>query len=195
MNLTNNKKLGTSNKIIIKLASFLLGTAILIYFIALPNVKAIEALKVEILNTKINIHESIEKEKNLNTLKNDLKKIEPKTDKLNRVFINKDQELEFITNMEKIAIDNDVNQDLSLNNFPEENNDFSAINLDINVQGDFNSLMNYLKDLETSQYYLNINHLSLQSNNSQGSTKIAPNTGVASKSKLNLNIKADTYFK
>ncbi len=198
MTLTSYKKLNTKNKIIIKIIIFLFLIIALFYFLFLPLLTSIEQSKKDIINAKIDIHNSNDQAQNSTALAKKLKNIEPQINNLNKVFINKNRELEFITNLEGIANKNNIKQTIDLKNIPDTTTSFTTIAIDIKASGNFNNLISYLSDLETNYYYININNLDITSLHNAHQTTLSFNHGEQTNietTDLNMDISADAFFK
>lgn len=135
----------------------------------------------------------------LRQLTENLKKIEPKLDLLDQIFINKNRELEFITTLENEANNNRVAQKINLNS-PDtaEKQEFQKNSLQLLAQGDFNKLLKYLMDLESLSYYINIKLLEITPITDSGKTAVNNQAAAATGNgtgNLNMLIDANTYWK
>jgi Tfp pilus assembly protein PilO len=187
MNLNKIKKTNYLNRLYLLLGIFLAIMLALIYLIIVPTISEIKETKKEVINQKNELEKKLNREKNLVTLNEDLKKIEPEVDSLNQIFIEKNMELEFITTLEGIAGKNNINQTLNLNTDKSiKFGQYTKTPIEISVQGKYNNLLDYLKNIETLKYYINISSLDL----------ILENQDAASLYKTGrLQINADTYWK
>ncbi len=198
MTLDLNKKNKYKNKILINIALFFAFTLFVVYFLLLPATNKIKKLRVDIANAKIEINNAIEKEKNINNQTDKLKTIESQIEKLDKIFISRNRELEFITTLEGVASKNNIEQTFDLKAIPDFNDDdFINIPIIIKAKGEFNNVMNYLKDLETLAYYINISNLEITKNTSGGQAVFSKNnySNEQSNSIITMNITANTYFK
>jgi len=202
MNGSKYLKFDLKNKITASLASLLIIILSLIYFIVIPTVKEIKAIGNNIEAQREDLEKKYIKGQSLRQLTENLKKIEPKLELLNQIFINKNRELEFITSLENEAGKNQVNQEISLDS-PQatENQDFQKINLQLSTKGTFIKQLKYLMDLESLNYYINIKLLELSS--SPSNEQAVPNIKNSDQkisvpenkpNNINLYIAADTYW-
>lgn len=191
MKLINLSNISLIKKIITNLIIFLFTIFFLISFFILPTIKDIKHVGNEIETQRTNLEKKYAKVQNLKQLAKNLNKIEPELDKLDQIFINKDDELGFITNLEKIATTNNINQKINLGgNQLIENKIYKKIPLQISTNGSFSDQLNYLINLESLNYYINIKSLEI----SQEKNNIKNNTEKLPQTNLNFLITADTYW-
>ena len=180
-------KIDWKKKIALNYAALASVIMLLFYFIIIPTNQEITALNVRIKQKRIDLEERYYRAKNLSRYMKNLKKIQPKMNLLDEIFISRNYELEFITTLEKEANDNQISQKISLNPPPENQNQSG---LQLNARGAFKNLLKYLISLESLNYYININLLELtlaggeEKNNEKNVSR-----------PINLYISADTYWK
>jgi Tfp pilus assembly protein PilO len=163
MRLAFFNNLTSRNKLLIYLATATIINAVIFYFILWPSVNQISTTRNDILNLKIDSENKITREKNINDLNGKIKKIEPELEKINNTFVSQNRELEFITALEGLEPKNNVKQTLNINlNNPEKGDVFSKVPVNIDVTGSFVNLMNYLADIESLNYFINITSLSFK---------------------------------
>jgi len=179
MNFNNFKKITIKQKIVLFFFIFLLAALTITYTVLIPTIKAIIKEKESIIMQKIELEKKILREKNMVKLSEKLKIIKPQIETIENTFINKNRELEFITTLEGIALRNDVIQKLNLNIDKNFEKNYIKIPLNINVQGTYDNLIDYIVDLENYKYYININ--SIQFSFTQDN--------------YSLSISADSYWK
>ena len=189
MKINLNLKLDLKKKLILSLFIFLLVIYILVQIIVLPTIREIKKISYAIETQRLDLEKRYLKGQNLKQLRENLNKIEPQLDKLNRIFINQNRELEFITTLEETAAANKIFQKINLGAaeaVPAQR--FKKIPLQLSAQGNFINQMNYLLKLEALDYYINIKTLEL----SPAPTSLAENG--TSLSNINLLMTADTYW-
>jgi len=175
-------KLNARNKIIVITAIFVACGLSLLYFVIMPAVSDIKDLKRKIIDQKIELEQRVARGANAKQVNENLNKIEPQLQKFEQIFVNQGRDLEFITALEGIADKNNVEQKIGLGQpTGQENKTYKKIPLELTASGKYDDLLNYLADLESSNYYLNINFLEFG-----GSQSAAANS---------LKISADTYWK
>ncbi|MBU4347568.1 hypothetical protein KKF23_03350 [Patescibacteria group bacterium] len=197
MNLDNLTKINMKKRIFIVPAVFILFIAGLIYFIILPTMKDIEETGAQIEFQRIDLDKKYYKSKSAKQSTKSLKAIEGDVEKLDRVFINQNQELAFITALEETANKNNINQNINLDlSSGAKNNKYDKIPLKLTTQGNFINQFNYLRDLERLNYYLNIKSLDLSAGG--GASAYPPLDKIidyGSGANIKMVILADTYWK
>lgn len=199
MNLINLTKIEPKRKISILTVVFLLSISFITYAVIMPTVDKIRLLRSQIITQKVELEKKLNRETNMSKLAEKLKKIEPQLEKFERIFINQNRELEFITTLEKIASENNVSQKINL--APKKNDldgIYKNVPITLAVNGNFINLRNYLVDLEALSYYLNISQLIITNTPSAGTSKLkipdAHDTPVK-KTNASLKITGNTYWK
>lgn len=196
-------KSNLKNNLLANLAGFILVITFLLYFIIMPAIKEIKTISHNLAEQREYLEKQYSKSQNLKKTAESLNRIEPKLKLLDRIFINKNRELEFITSLEDKANLNQINQRINLNSPQTTNNeDFQIINLQLSSEGEFIKQLKYLMDLESLSYYINIKSLELSSSPRDG--KAIPNIKNSGQetlvsedesSQINLSVTADTYWK
>ena len=188
MNLNNNLNLDIKKKITIRVLTSLILCFLIIYFFTFPLLKKIKTQKEDIIAKKIELEDRMSKDKNIISLNEQIKKIEPDLLKLDKIFISMNRELDFITLLESAADNNNVEQKLNIS--PEQskkNNDiYHAQPLTINARGKFKNIIQYIADLEAITYYITINSINISRT---GKNEKNPNDSIK------LMINALTYWK
>ena len=183
--MNDNKyiKFDLNHKITASLIGLLIVILSLIYFIVAPTIKEIKTMGQAIEAQREYLEKKYRKGQNLKQLTENFKKIEPKLELIDQIFINKNRELEFITSLENEADKNQIGQKIDLS-APQktENQNFQKTSLRLFTKGDFNRQLQYLVNLENLSYYINIKLLEL-----------SPDSGGETNS-LNMYLDADTYW-
>ncbi len=193
MNFNNiSKKIGLRKKIIIIIILLPSTIAGIIYFVVISSINDIKRFKDEIETQRIDLEIKYKKGQSLKKLSEDLKTVKPLISELDKIFINEDNVLGFITTLEKIAGDNRISQNINLLSSKSfAKNGYKKTPLQITTSGEFIGQLNYLIDLEALDYYININSLELTSSDSPSSVP----GGQAGGKNINMLIFADTYWK
>ena len=187
MNLKNFKNINYTQKIITTLIIFVLICLFLYFIIFLPTIEDIISLRKDIVFQKIDMEKKMSQNKNMTKLSEKLKIIEPELDILDSVFINKNRELEFITSLEGIA--NNFNLDQTLNlSFDRSTSEqgYKKIPISISINGTIENAVNYLVELESLNYHININNIEINQRNN-----LSPND---TNTIINLTFNAYTYW-
>jgi len=185
--------LNAKNKIILSVCLFLVICLILLYSIVLPNIKRIKYLQKSIINQKIEAEQNLIEQQNITQVNKKIQQIESQVDTLYSIFINTNKELEFITTLEGIASKNNITQTINLNfDAISTKQSYQEIPLNLDVKGTYNNLINYLIDLETLRYYINIHSFSITMLSSGQSPK---DGGLVASPNYTMNLSANTYWK
>lgn len=197
MNLNKLKTIGAKQQMVISLVLFILFVALFLYFFIFNNIQAIYNIKKEIITKKLDLKTVADRQKNIGSLINNLKKIEPQLSSLQNIFISKNRELEFITTLEDIAEKNSVEQKLNISDTTKiGKNGYETALLEIKVQGLFPNIMEYLRSIESLNYYINIKSLNVNKMGGSGSALLSNDKSSQGNSPmLELVIQADTYWK
>ena len=182
-------------KIIASSTGWLLVIVGIIYLIVWPTVRDIKTMSGEIDAQRIDLEKKYIKGQSLKQLTENLKKIEPKLELLDQIFINENRELEFITSLENLANQNGVAQKINLSApTAAANKNFKKIGLQLFTQEGFSNQLKYLIDLEQLSYYLNINFLELSPAGAGQSQTADAQKITPAETNLNLYLGADTYW-
>lgn len=160
---------------------FCVTAAAIFIFIDLPAIKNIKKIKDEIEFQRLDLEKKYFKIQRSKKTALSLNKIEAEMAEMNNVFINENRELEFITSLERLAAKNSLSQEINLaGKEGQKEGEPRVANLYVRLTGSYDNIINYLSDMESSEYYINFTGLELSS---------APNSGQYS-----LSLKALTYW-
>jgi len=178
-------------KIYLLIAIILIVIISISFFILIPTIKDIKNLnkgideqKLEIEKRYIQTHGS-KRITNLNKIKTDVSK-------LSSIFVKKDFELEFITTLERLAAENNLEQQIKL----QPNNQkiaglIKSIPIQISLKGDFLDVLKYLQGLEKLEYYINIDSIDLTT---LFFKKEAAGPNQAGVGQISVSISGETYW-
>lgn len=179
------KNFNLRNKISLSVTGFILSMILIVYYLIIPTINDIKKMGMEIEKQKIDLEEKYQKGQSIKKLAEDLKKIEPLVSQLDNIYIDKANSLGLITDLEKIATENGVEQKINLVQTENNNNQyFQKIPIQLFVSGNFINQINYLEKIELLKYYINIQSLEIST---------APQ-GSGNGGSLNTLIFADTYW-
>lgn len=194
------KNSNSKQKIINLLALSVLVIALVVYFLAIPFADQIKKSKKTIVAEKIKLERqlirqknSAEIEKTINQVKNDIKIIEDS-------YINKNNQLEFITTLEGIASANKVEQNINLTQIGNKDKKSSYIEspLVLELSGRHDNLIKYLLDIEALNYYINIHSFEIfagQNIATNGAISDALNDNNKKNDNLRMRLTATTYWR
>jgi len=167
-------------KILISIILVLLFTGLIAYFIIWPTVRDIRKISQSIYLERLDLEKKYQRGQLLRKTLADFEKIKPEREKLTSIFITEGKELDFITTLEKVALINNVNQEIKLKAEEKIKNGEGAKSylttpLAVNISGNFIDVLKYLNSLQMLRYYFNIANFSLSSasanNNVTGEVK------------------------
>ncbi|MDO8592166.1 MAG: hypothetical protein Q7R92_00155 [bacterium] len=191
-------KLNLKNKIIASLAGFAVLIFLLIYLVVAPTMRDILAMGKNIEEQRIDLERKYQKGQSLKQLSENLKAIKPKLILLDQAFISKNRDLEFITSLENQANLAQVGQKINLGS-PQDAEDkkLQKNNLQLFTKGTFAGQLNYLLNLETLSYYINVKLLELTpaEGGQAGINGQENQTSPKASDSINMFISADTYWK
>lgn len=194
MILNRLKNIRTNTKIFLFFLFSILITVLIVNLIIIPKVNFIKESGHSIVERRKFLEEQYERVKNLKQGKIDIERIQSNIGRLDEVFVNHEQDLEFIQTLEELANKNNVAQNISMSNAQKIKNEYEEIILEINLEGSFYNIMRYLIDLETLEHYVNIKSLNINSLDRNKNLEISAEDS-SSASRVSCKIVADTYWK
>ncbi|HRY63656.1 MAG TPA: hypothetical protein P5267_03595 [Patescibacteria group bacterium] len=152
------------NKNFIILAALLIISILLITLGIAPTAKKILADNRAITEEKEKMNNLLLRGQNIVKNKNNLAVVEEQLALIENAYLQTGQELAFITDLEKTAAKNNIEQSIIFNNTEiTEVNGLKAIPLSLQLTGGVEEIMNYINDLERFDYYIDIERISLSS--------------------------------
>jgi len=201
MNLINLNKLNAKKKIIISSIVFVFFIFLVVYFIGLSSINEINDIKKYIIEKKIEIINYLKQEENSDSIIKKINDVRPEIEKTQKYYINKNDELAFITTLEKIATDHNILQKINIQ-FPETQKETEeSILLELNALGTYKNILEYLSAIESSEYFISVKELEFTKQGSIGSAVLRidqeqdQNQNKNEEKKITLKIKAEVYYK
>jgi len=183
LNKTNKKQ-----KNLISIGVLSLLTSVLFYAAFIPYEKEINLLHADINNKRVEIQKNNTTQRELGGIMSKLNQIELQSDKINKAFLNSNKQLEFITSIERLSEQYNINQTINLGIVADD----KTSNITITAGGSFVDIFKFLNSLESLPYYININNLSL---NGTGSNLGKQENGTINElKKINLKLEATNYW-
>ena len=152
--------------------------------IIVPTIKQILSLKNSITDTQKFLEEQYDKTQRMRRSVHSLDEIIAQTEKFQNIAIQEGEELKVITELERLATNNDIEQSLRVQKIDpkeikglpsEEEKKLPPIlkkapyyTFSFSNTGDFKDHIAYLKELEKLPYYLNINALQFEKKGTDG---------------------------
>ena len=146
--------------VLVLLLVFVIGLSLLL----LPTVDNIKEMKEDIQARRREVERKYEQRKEFGDISDKLKEIKSQLGLLNKPFVLDSKKLEFITELEKLAQENNVEQNIELKmDNAQKKGFYKSVPLNIRTSGEFKDQMKYLIGLESLEEYVNIHHLTLNS--------------------------------
>ncbi len=198
----DTKKTNTNNAIIFSILFYIVVTIVLIYFVIIPSIDYIKKTSISIIDQRIATDQYFENMNMEKKLEKDLDSIENELSMIDRFFIKKDQGLvDFIKDLEDLAIRNKIDQKSNINYDNICTDKYQKLSIKLNSSGNFKNTINYISELESMKYYINIRSIELikSSANAAGSNSISniefiTNT-LNTETNINTTILLDVYLK
>ncbi len=178
----------SNQKTIVTIIGTVLIIAGLLVFVYLPMTKSIKELRTQITEKRID-KTILESQYNQSNITDDINQLIEQNDELNKYFISKNQLLEFITGIEKIATDNDVSENMTLPELPDKNDEIFEHPVTIAPTGTYDNIIEYLSHLESLDYYLSFNKLEISRTSLSQDTEPKNNNSI-----LRANLSGLSYW-
>jgi hypothetical protein len=139
-------------------AVFLAVDLCLVIFLIYPNIKDIKTSSAEIISGKEKVIYLNEQDAQLETFKNNYQEYEPNFNKINTLFFDRENPVEFIQFLEKIAAEAGISTEINLSGpkKDDESKTTPAINFNVFTKGNFLDVLRFSEKLETSPYLVKI---------------------------------------
>lgn len=153
------------------------------YFIIMPTIKDIQKISDAIVKEKEDLEIKYQKGQLLKEISKDFEKIKPQKNKLNTIFLQKGEELKFVTTLEEIAKKYNVDQIIVLNqDGVKKSEETYTLPINIEASGEFIQVLKYLYDIEKLSYYFNIEMINVSSKSANiGTVKVSFTGDIFSK--------------
>jgi len=155
-------KVNNKTKIIISSLAVIILCVVAYYFAIYNSLQAIKETEDKIIVQKIEQDKKYSESISQKQLIGKMKMVESQLKKVDSIFINKDRMLDFVTTIEGIAAANKVNQTINISDSADKSSGFSKNILNLAAKGNYKNILNFLEDLESLNYYINIDILDVQ---------------------------------
>ena len=133
---------------------------IVAFIVILPTSKEMKDVSAQIYKQKQELEKLYLSGRLLRPTKEQYEKVKFQIPDLSKIFVNDGEELQFITALEKIADDNNLDQEIDMREVTTEEEaqtkDYQKIPITLKVIGGYQNFINYLAGLESLDYYINI---------------------------------------
>ncbi len=165
MNIEDFKKINLKQKIFFSIFISFVFLFLLSFFVILPSIQSMIDITIETKSVKNILDMKMSRAVDHHTAVKNYQTVKSNIHLLDQIFIQKSDSLLFVDQLENIAEKNNVSQSANLINKNEEKKDFySIIPLQVSVSGEEDDILNYLKDLEDLDYYINIKDVDITNN-------------------------------
>lgn len=193
MTIPRLKSLSPRQKIVISTAVTLSVTAGMIIFLTYPSIRAIRNLADQIYEQRIELEQLYQKGQLLKRTLKEYEEVKPSVQELQRVYITRGEELNFITTLEGVAQSNDIEQDIKLGSLdPKDKTGVNKLPYQLGISGNLANIIAYLGGLEGLDFYVNIETVRLSRS---GGTSSRTTTSTGEVSPLATILLANSYFK
>lgn len=166
-----------------------------VYFAIMPQIENIKQTKREIEKQRLNLEERYIQGLKLKELSKNIKKVESEMEKMERIYIEKEETLEFIKTLESIAEKNGVEQKIDLNSAKEDiKEEYQERPLQMALSGEYRNLLSYLADIESMKYWINIKSMDITSGVLRQS-RLEDEDNTKKAEQINIKVQAYVYWK
>jgi len=144
-------------KMILVTIGILTVIGLIIALIILPTARDILKISDAIHLERVDLEKKYQRGQLLRETIDNFDKIKNREADLKNVFLTKGQELGFITKLEQIAAQHNLEQEIRLQIPDNMTKEFTEIPLVLNIRGSYSNIVRYLKSLEQESFYYPIN--------------------------------------
>ncbi len=132
----------------------------LLVFVIFPLQSDVATLSAESYDKRITLAIYEQQRANIEITRKDYRTIQNDLENISKVFVVPDNELDLISQLEDIAIDNDITQSIDIDSSSglEIN---GALLISILASGTWNSIVHYFSDIEQMDYYVTIGNITI----------------------------------
>ncbi|MBU1178194.1 hypothetical protein KJ903_03155 [Patescibacteria group bacterium] len=201
----------TKQKIYIAVVVIVVALIAITAFLAVPLVQDIYSLTADLQQNRNELAAAEAKGKNLKQIKDNQQVTETNSKKLDQTLISRDNTLDLILPIEKIASKNNVEQKIDIVNVDpdegkksnsqkeEETNyalkDIPYLSINISLKGEFKNIASYILDLESIGVYTDITNITISAPKATSSTSNKPTAedGNATDGRLNVGLQLRAF--
>ncbi len=190
------KSLSPRQKIVASTLLTLSVTAAVIGFVTMPSVRAIRSLADQIYEQRLELEQLYHKGQLLKRTLKQYEEVKPAVHELERIYITRGEELNFITTLEGVADSSGTIQDIKLGAAdPKSKAPSNKLPYQLTVEGNLTSLISYLGGLEGLDFYVNIDTLRFSRSSTYSSGRNRPSNLGGTAEPLSATLLATSYFK
>jgi len=161
-------------KTILTILILIVAGALIVFFIITPSIHDINAFNDRIQIERVSIENKYTNRRNIKNVIADLKYVNDGIAMIeNNFIINKDKIVDFVSNLESIANDSNMTQDIKIT--PQNIGKEKLVQkypLHITLSGDYIDTLKYLNSIEKSNFYLTIESINITSPKNNNSKEL-----------------------
>ncbi len=163
------------NKFYINIGIILLFFVVISIFIIYPALREISLVNQEITAERIKLQNKLAMGLNIRKIIKDLDSIEESAQNLDLIFLEKNSELDLISDFESVANKYNVSINIKSDFIGKDfSSTISQIEVQITATGDYKQILQFMNELENQNTYFNLKNVSLSKNKSaDNSTSVA----------------------
>lgn len=171
----------SEKKIIIIIALLSFSIIVLALIVIKPIFSEVNFLSEKIKSEQEKLESLYQEGKTLAQAKKEIQEIIDKKQMLEGIFLKEGQELEFITDLERIAQQFNISQDVRLGSKESFKDQYKTMPITLSLQGNFNDLLEYFYQLEKFNFYFNAKSLTV-------------NKLAGTDERLNISLEANVFW-
>lgn len=135
---------------------------IILFVLTIPSFREINRINRIIISQKTYLEKLYLQGQLLKKVKQQLLDVKPLINQLSDKFVQSGHDIQFITQLEGLAKNNKIQQNISFKTEQKGDKGFyQIIPIQLYLKGDFRNLMYYLRDLQEATYYLTIDSINI----------------------------------
>lgn len=166
------EKINQNKKNLIAISGFAVAIVAILFFLTYPYFQKISDLNTSIYDQRVQL--AILEQQRINTEQThaDYNKIKNDFDDINKIFVNPDDMLNFISKLESITNQHSLTQQISLSTTATAFTN-NTLPITLTTEGTWANTINYLIDLQRLDTYVSINSLSIAKSGETVTTMIS----------------------
>lgn len=153
--------LDQTKKMIVRVSIFFIVFLCIIFGILIPTLLKIKKTADESYKLRLLLEQKYEQSLRSRVTKQKLADVKKTIADFDKFIYKTGDELRLITFLETLATKHNLNQTITSSNLDKIGSDQTA-EIVLNLSGDYQNTLNYMVDLETSDYFINIEQLQLK---------------------------------
>ncbi len=174
--------------------------AIIVAFVVVPSVQDILTLKYDIQEERAKLEESYAKGLSLRKTKLQLISIQEDVEQLEQSMLRPGQELFLITTLEDIATSKNLEQEIVMDDLPDDVSQLIKLPLQVELKGRFSDILFYVIEVERLDFYINWKKVTMRTRRTTRGGRSVPNQAPeggtdAQNEDITVILEGETYWK